>query len=136
MLDLRDIRQILQFLALTAKIDFHHATFGDLPQRVLFAVFDWLESEDVDSPTWTMLGDATVFALAQLPHHASPRGSTSNTERAGLVWRLVEEVDPSDLPLAGKFAELPGTGCSVNEVLQRPLQRTSQRQPEHMHSTL
>ncbi|KAI0662697.1 hypothetical protein C8Q70DRAFT_960558 [Cubamyces menziesii] len=103
MLDLRDIRQILQFLALTAKIDFHHTTFGDLPQRVLFAVFDWLESEDVDSPTWTMLGDATVFALAQLPHHASPRGS-SNTERASLVWRLVEEVDPSDLPLAASLA--------------------------------
>ncbi|KAH9898530.1 hypothetical protein C8Q73DRAFT_685135 [Cubamyces lactineus] len=102
--DLHDIRQTLQFLTLTARSDSTPTTFSDLPQRVLLAVFDLLESEHMDSPAWTMLGDAAIFALAQSPHHASFRKSTSRTERARWIWRLVQEVDPSDLPLAASLA--------------------------------
>ncbi|KAI0335397.1 hypothetical protein GY45DRAFT_1240795 [Cubamyces sp. BRFM 1775] len=103
-LDLRDIRQMLQFLTLTARMGSTPATLSDLPQRVLFAIFDLLGSESMESLTWTMLGDATILALARSLHHASFKRTMTVTEQVRIVWGLVREADPSDLPLAASLA--------------------------------
>ncbi|KAH9857903.1 hypothetical protein C2E23DRAFT_801926 [Lenzites betulinus] len=99
-LELRNIRQTLQFLTLAWSVD---CTAGVLPEsRLLFSsLLDWLESEPLDSLVWTMLGDATFGALALSPHLAASSESQLGVD---FIWDLLQDVDATDLPLAASLS--------------------------------
>lgn len=98
-LELRNIRQTLQFLTLAWSVD---CTAGVLPESrlLLSSLLDWLESEPLDSLVWTTLGDATFGALALSPHLAASSESQLGVD---FIWDLLQDVDATDLPLAGEL---------------------------------
>lgn len=94
------MRQALQVLALAWRADCTPFPASEtMSRRFLSVLLGWLESESLESLVWTMLGDATIGALA-----VSSRSATTLTDYcwANLIWGLFQDADPADLPMAGK----------------------------------
>ncbi|EIW64797.1 uncharacterized protein TRAVEDRAFT_42212 [Trametes versicolor FP-101664 SS1] len=101
-LELRSMRQALQVLALAWRADCTPFPASEtMSRRFLSVLLGWLESESLESLVWTMLGDATIGALA-----VSSRSATTLTDYcwANLIWGLFQDADPADLPMAASLA--------------------------------
>ncbi|KAI0361767.1 hypothetical protein OH77DRAFT_1501023 [Trametes cingulata] len=99
--ELRHCRQALQMLTLVWRAGRTPRTLSDPARLLLSAVLSRLESEALDSPTWTMLGDAAIGALAIWHEY----GEASAAKLGGqFIWDVMDEMDPGNLPLAASIS--------------------------------
>ncbi|KAI0670029.1 hypothetical protein C8Q78DRAFT_1038833 [Trametes maxima] len=104
-LELRNVRQMLQFLTLAGKTGLIPCSVPGQARQFLSAVLGWLDVEELHSPVWSMLGDTAIGALAVWRQHVNERAhSIPKTLWRDLVWSIFEEADPLDLPLAASLA--------------------------------
>ncbi|RPD63076.1 hypothetical protein L227DRAFT_413176 [Lentinus tigrinus ALCF2SS1-6] len=104
--EIRDAKQLLQLLTLMWTSGTSPHSIPQSSQRFLSALAVSLGNVEIDSLAWRVLGDAFVGIITILEQRrADPIfAAIDRCWDEEYVWRLAQEADPGELPLASSFA--------------------------------